>query len=79
LASTPKPEFGKFIAGITSVGSWSPSCRPILVACIEGDNFDDATIRQVLASMSLKEGVDAEIVYMTLLSWYILDDIFSDE
>ena len=75
----PKPQFKKFIAGATSVGSWSIQSRQDIAACIEDGNIEDAAVRQALSEMSLTDGTDAEIVYLTLLAWYILEECYYDD
>jgi len=29
--------------------------------------------------MTLAEGIDAEVIYLTLLAWYILEEAYGDE
>ena len=76
---TPKPEFNNFIAGVTTMGSWSANSRALLAACLEGDQFDDLTVREAISAITLADGTDIETVYMTLLAWYILEEGFGDE
>ena len=36
-------------------------------------------MQQALSSINLSDGADAEIVYLTLLAWYILEESFDDD
>ena len=40
--------------------------------------FDDAEVRQALATIALKDGVDTEIVYLTLLAIYVLQEAYGE-
>ena len=77
--STPKPDFKRFIAGATSVGSWSIGSKGDIVECIEDGIYEDAAVRQAIAGMSLADGTNAETVYLTLLAWYILEECYYDD
>ena len=74
-----KPVFKDFISCFSSMGFWQPSKREDLAACVEGDSFNDITVRETLQMMSLSGEVDMEVVYMTLLAWYTLEESFADE
>ena len=74
-----KPDFKAFIGCFTSVGSWSSASRAKLVACINGDIFNDEAVRQALSTVTLAGGVDIDAVYMTLLAWYILEETYGDD
>ena len=77
MPSTPKPEFKQFIAGFNSDGFWTVQKRAFLESCIDGNEFDDDEVRAALGSMTLT--VDTDIVYMTLLGWFILRETFIDD
>lgn len=51
----------------------------MLAACVESGDIEDAAVRQALSAVALVAGVDPEVVYETLLAWYILEESFSDE
>ena len=36
-------------------------------------------MQQALSATPLSDGTDAEIVYLTLLAWYILEEAFDDD
>ena len=69
-----KPSFKVFINGVTSLGTWQSANRDLLVACLEDADMEDAAVRKLLATMSITD--DIETVYLTLLAWYILEEVF---
>ena len=67
------------IKGVTTAGFWANQSRSVLASCVQGEDITDAAIQQALGSLSLSDGTDAEIVYLTLLAWYILEESFDDD
>ena len=73
-----KPDLNTFLSGSTSDGFWLKQSRAILIACLQtsDQHGEDSEVRQALSQMTLTDGYQAEIVYLTLLAWYILMEAF---
>ena len=65
--------------GVTTAGFWSAESRAVLASCVQGEDIMDPSVQQALGSISLSDGTDSEIVYLTLLAWYILEEAFDDD
>lgn len=52
--------------------------RQIIAACIEGGNIEDASVRSALESESIADGVDKDVVYLTLLACFVLEEGYID-
>ena len=73
-----KPAFSTFIGGATSDGFWPSSESATFLACVEGQDINDAKVREAVGQMSLAGGADSETVYLTLLAVFILEEIYGD-
>ena len=73
-----KPAFATFIGGATSDGFWPSSTSLDFKACVEGDDINDAKVREAVGQLSLAGGADSEAVYLTLLAVFILEEIYGD-
>lgn len=76
--SVSKPDLNKVLSGQTSDGNWQTSSQAVLAAFIDSDNIQDDQINSVLSQVEFKGGVDRDTVYLTLLAWYILREVFAD-
>ena len=65
--------------GVTTAGFWSAESRSALASCVEGGDITDDAVQQALSSISISDGTDPEIVYLTLLAWFILEESFGDD
>jgi len=74
-----KPALSAVMKGVTTAGFWAVQSRSVLASCVQGEDITDAAIQQALNSLCLSDGTDAEIVYLTLLAWYILEESFDDD
>ena len=50
----------------------------MLSLCIDGGSIEDAGVRASLASLSIKDGVSIDTVYLTLLAVHILSQSFRE-
>ena len=77
-ASGPRPSFDTVIQGQSTNGSWDSSKASILARCIAGNTIEDAGVRQALSQVTLSSGAESELVYLTLLALFILQECFDD-
>ena len=66
------------IQGQSTKGSWDTSKASTLALCISGNTTEDAGVRQALSQVTLSSGADSELVYLTLLALFILQECFDD-
>ena len=72
-----RPDFSTLISGQTSNGAWSLESQKTLASCIaDGENFTDQKIYRALDQFDLK--ADRQVIYLTLLAWYILQESFAE-
>ena len=74
----PRPSFDTVIQGQSTNGSWDSSKASILARCIAGNTIEDAGVRQALSQVTLSSGAESELVYLTLLALFILQECFDD-
>ena len=78
VAKNTKPDFSTLINGQTSSGAWSLESQQTLASCIaEGESLTDQKVDQALDQFELKNGADRQVVFLTLLAWYILQESFA--
>lgn len=70
------PDFVTVINGQHSSGYWPPKETSTLASCTVSNSVKDSAVRRALAA--LVKGADFEVVYLTLLAVYILQESFVD-
>ena len=78
ISAEPRPSFDTVIQGQSTNGSWDSSKASILARCITGNTIEDAGVRQALSQVTLSSGANSELVYLTLLALFILQECFDD-
>ena len=74
----PRPTFENLISQQTTVGSWAGSQGAAFSAFFKDGNIEDAGVRQGLDGLSgeIKNEVDIETLYVTLLAILVLTEFF---
>ena len=61
-----------------SSGFWGSDSRAILAQCIEGGDSVDAGVMRTLGELGIVEGEALELVYLTLLALFVLEEAYLD-